>query len=187
MDRRDGTAAGSPWQRCLAGILLTLLTAYPAASGYHVKDATELGARIDQVKAEVSPNTSRHGEMAYLGRAAVTIGTLAVPLLIGILNDRIPYIRFVAAKALAEIGDPRASEPLASALRSRDAAVVGGAYKYFMGRDEAHDLLIEALGRWGYADDTMLGDLIRDGSPRLRAAAEAEAKRHGIEILRIYR
>jgi len=76
--------------------------------------------------------------LAYVGQGIVCIGWIALPALVKIgepavgpliqaLGDEIEFVRVLAARALGEIGDARAVEPLTKSLKDKERDVRGAA------------------------------------------------------------
>ena len=72
-------------------------------------------------------------ERKKAAESLVKIGRPAVAPLINALDDRISYVRAMAAQVLGNIGDPRALKPLKKALQDKDSSV----------RKEAKEALIK--------------------------------------------
>ncbi|MBU1262645.1 HEAT repeat domain-containing protein [bacterium] len=98
------------------------------------------------------------------------------------LKDEDCYVRINAASALGEIQDTRAVEPLLSALKAKDLAIVAGAYSFFIrrGEQESIPILIDALNNYG--NNKMATDFSNCGNSQLKEAARAWAKKHGYTI-----
>lgn len=62
-----------------------------------------------------------------VGKALARIGPASLPPLLGLLADKKPNLRWLAAKALGELGDKRAVDPLSAALRDPSSSVRSGA------------------------------------------------------------
>jgi HEAT repeat protein len=78
-------------------------------------DARAISAIIDQLR---DPNgLKRQAARHHL----VEFGPAAVPALIELLSDKSEQTRWEAAKALSELPDPRAAEPLTDLLRDVDS------------------------------------------------------------------
>ncbi len=78
-------------------------------------------------------------------RQLVALGKMAVNPLIDALKSRKPWVRWEAAKALGEIGDPVAAEALAMALRDNrsDVRWLAAEALITMGKDGVEALLQE--------------------------------------------
>ena len=88
--------------------------AFPRSSNSRVTDAL---ARFGRLAEKRLVKTLRHSEPAGVGCNAVRTlvkigGASVVSALIRELNDSNSYVHYAAAEALAELGDPRAVEPL---------------------------------------------------------------------------
>jgi HEAT repeat protein len=107
----------------------------------------------------------------------------AVEPLVEALEDTEISVRMSAASALAEIKRSRAIEVLLSKSRSRDLAVVAGAYRFFIARGEGgtESVLIEALDKYG--DAGMAKDFLNCGNARLNDRAGKWLSRHGYVVI----
>ncbi len=111
------------------------------------------------------------------------IGEPAVDPLIKELADDRDYLRFYAAAALAAIDNRHAYEPLNSALRNKDLAVIAGAYSFFIRRGEqgTEAMLIDALNSYGNWD--MAVDYLNCSNRQLKESAEQWLTRRGFVIV----
>ena len=115
-------------------------------------------------------------------QSLVQIGNPAVEPLIGALKTYEDEARSAAARALAEINDPRGNRALTAALRDGDPRLGAAAYKFLVrsGTPENETLLLAALHRYGHID--MAEDLLRSGRPELRQAAKIWAQQNGYTL-----
>ncbi|MCA9103679.1 MAG: HEAT repeat domain-containing protein [Planctomycetales bacterium] len=108
----------------------------------------------DDVRQLVSQLSSENPVERQDARAAlVRINTDAVPHLIEVLDAPQQHLRWEAAKALADIADPAAAEPLVLRLGDEDTDVrwVAGEALIAIGRDAVRPLL-DMLTRLGRED-----------------------------------
>ena len=116
-----------------------------------------------------SPDAGEGGAAYWAAKGqwqkCVEIGRPAVELLIGALKHHDPAVRQLAAKALGDIGDVRAVEPLIAALRGRE------------------DLRAVAATALGQIDDIRAVEpllaALKDGASNVRAAAARALGRLG--------
>ena len=83
----------------------------------------------------------------------VLLGDIAVAPLIKALDTADPYLRQQSARALGEIGDPRAVKPLLALLEDREAAVVAQAFSALVNLNDADAM--EALAERMIKDPQM--------------------------------
>jgi HEAT repeat protein len=110
------------------------------------------------------------------------VGSTAVEPLVAVLQSPDTRPRRLAAKALAQIKDPRAVNALLDALRRRDTAVVAGGYVFFVdyGQPGSEDTLIEALNQ--YNDEQMAEFMLNCGNSKVEAATRAWGKKHDPQL-----
>ncbi len=105
--------------------------------------------------------------------ALATIGSAAVDPLVEVLHhaDR-KFVQQEAARALAEIPDPRAAAALNEALKHPDPALTAAAYRFLIRKGESgtEGRLIEALNRDGTRQ--MAEDFATSGNAVLKAGAQ---------------
>ena len=96
---------------------------------------------VDQLLAGLASNDPVERERAR--NALVDVGSFSVPGLLGALENKRQHVRWEAAKTLAEIADPAASEKLVQALSDEDSDVrwVAGAALIALKRDAVKPLL----------------------------------------------
>ena len=92
-------------------------------------------------------------------------------------------IQLRAAEALGEIADPQSSRALLGALEQRHELIVGGAYRFFIGKGirEAEPLLISGLGTFG--TEEMALTFLNSGHSRLAKAARRWGQMWGVVLL----
>jgi HEAT repeat protein len=114
--------------------------------------------------------------------ALVTIGMPAVPALIQAFHSDPDEARIAAARALAQIDDPRAAKTLNAALNDDDLRLAAAVYKFLLRTDEPakEDLLVKVLHNYG--NSGMVKDLLRSGRPSLRLAAMNWANENSLSI-----
>jgi HEAT repeat protein len=114
--------------------------------------------------------------------ALATIGKPAVPALIEAFQSDTGEARIAAARALAQIDDPRAAKTLNSALNDEDLWLAAAVYKFLLRTDEPakEDLLVKVLHNYG--NSRMVQDLLRSGRPSLRIAAQNWANENSVAI-----
>lgn len=88
------------------------------------------------------------------------------------LNEKDPYIKKGAARALASIQSKEIDHIFERAKKNKDFIIVAGGYMYFIikGESETETLLIESLNS-GYGDKEMAQGLINCGNHKLKDAA----------------
>ncbi len=96
---------------------------------------------VDQLLAGLASNDAVERQRAR--NALVEVGSSAVPGLLTTLDDKRQHVRWEAAKTLAEIADPSASETLVQALGDEDSDVrwVAGEALIALKRDALKPLL----------------------------------------------
>lgn len=109
-------------------------------------------------------------------------GAKAVEPLVAVLQSPDARSRRLAAKALAQIKDPRAVNALLDALRRRDTAAVAGGYVFFVdyGQQGSEDTLIEALNQ--YNDEQMAEFMLNCGNSKVEAATRAWGNKHDPQL-----
>ncbi len=114
--------------------------------------------------------------------ALATIGKPAVTALIETFQADTGEARIAAARALAQIDDPRAAKTLNSALSDEDLRLAAAVYKFLLrtGEPAKEDLLVKVLHNYG--NSRMVQDLIRSGRPSLRIAAQNWANENFLSI-----
>jgi len=115
----------------------------------------------------------QYPEASTAAAAALTsIGQPAVGALIQAFGSDNGYVRLGAARALSQIGDPRAAETLNLALGDGDLMIAAAAYRFLLGRADqpaTRELLREALHTYGVPD--MARDFCSSGNQALKLAA----------------
>ncbi len=109
-----------------------------------IEKASVAGETLSKMKRLIADLRSGDGAVRREARLAlVFIGKPAVDLLIPLLKDPDDDVRWEAAKALAEIGDPRAASDLAELLLDRNFGVhwLAADALITMGRDAIKPLL----------------------------------------------
>jgi HEAT repeat protein len=116
-------------------------------------------------------------------KGLVKIGGPAVEPLIAALQSPDGSTRRWSARALEDIGDSRADEPLMAGLKRGDLEVVAGAYAFFINKGEpgTENTLINALNQHG--DKGMGEAFLNCGNDRLEQAARDWASKHGYVIV----
>ncbi len=96
---------------------------------------------VDQLLAGLSSNDAVERQRAR--NALVKVGSSAVPGLLAALDDKRQHVRWEAAKTLADIADPAASETLVQTLGDEDSDVrwVAGEALIALKRDAVKPLL----------------------------------------------
>jgi hypothetical protein len=89
-----------------------------------------------------------------------------------------------AARALAEIPDPRAEAALTSAIRAGDPEVAAAAYRFLLrkGRPGSESLLVRSLETYGRI--SMAEEFASSGNPVLQAAAKEWARKQDAVLTR---
>jgi HEAT repeat protein len=122
----------------------------------------------------------------HAANALAGIGSPAVEPLVQVLEHEKGSTRFAAARALAEISDPRAEEALSTALKGNDLMLTVAAHRFLIrkGEEGTEALLVKALNTYG--TPTMASSLLNCGNLELQAAAEQWAKknRYPVRMLR---
>jgi HEAT repeat protein len=89
-----------------------------------MSNLTDSGQMESTVRNLVAALTGKDGLARKRARdELVEIGRPAVPYLLEALKDKRTYVRWEAAKALSELGDPRAAEGLVVALSDNDPGI----------------------------------------------------------------
>jgi len=143
--------------------------------------ATGLGKIKGPRTAAALIEAMKDKDPAVRATVAGQLGQIGVPVLIAALRDDDPQVRNRAADALARINDPRAAEPLLTALMERDDAVIYGAFNYFVARGapDSEGALIQALNK--SQNPFLAMTLLYSGNPILvRAGNDWAAKNGGI-------
>jgi HEAT repeat protein len=106
------------------------------------------------------------------------------PFIEALKNDE-PWVRWWAARALAEMKDERAIEPLLAALRNEDLDIIAGGYIFYIGRGEkgSETSLIKALAKNGNKE--MADIFLNCGNDQLRKAATEWAEFHQYTIIEV--
>ena len=109
-------------------------------------------------------------------------GSAAVEPLIAVLRSPDAQSRRLAARALAQIKDPRAVNALLESLRRHDTAVAAGGYVFFVdyGQQGSEDTLIEALNQ--YNDEQMAEFMLNCGNSKVEAATRAWGNKHDPQL-----
>jgi len=147
-----------------------------------------IGSAIKEL-INVSEQDGHHMVRRYARLALRNMGTKAIEPLIATLKDKNPDDRMSAAWALYWLwnnyNNRRAIEPLIAALDKKDAAVVAGAYYFFLeqGQEGTQSILIEALNKYGHRSKEMVEDYLNCGEPQLEEAARQWARIHGFSII----
>jgi HEAT repeat protein len=128
----------------------------------------------------------QHGPVSRdsVPRALAALGSPAIEPLVGLLHDENAQTRKLAAEALADLAmrrdaDPRPKEALLAALRTQDAAVLAGAFQFYvgLGAPGSEGALAAALQQYG--DQMMAEYFLNCGDVQLEdAAREWGEKQH---------
>ncbi len=143
-----------------------------------LKDPQAVGPVVAVLKGDASAE-NRRGAADALGN----IGDAgAVDPLIAATTDSDGSVRRAAARALAEIKDPRAANFLLDAFAKHNWDVIAGANEFYIHRGQAgsEDTLIEALNQTG--DEGMADALLNSGNDKLHEAAMDWASKNNYEI-----
>lgn len=142
---------------------------------------------IDALIAELG-DTENSYAAAEAADSLAKIGAPALGPLLTALQNKRQLVRQCAARALGEIADTRAHDPLLAALKERNLELIAGAYRFFLRRGEAgtESVMIEALNRSEpgiYPGYDMATTLLNCGNSQLEEAARKWARRYDYRVV----
>lgn len=147
-----------------------------------MQDAVDTLAKSNAPRAMELLNSGLDSEFADKVCAEAISKIDDVATLIEALKCKNDDVRYIIAKSLGAKNDDTSRSRLDEALEQGDVAVIGGAYRYFLGlrKPGSESLLISALTEYGDID--MAQDFMNCGNQRLEGAATKWAVDHSVPI-----